>query len=163
MNGPLPCSARPADRHGGQQGPEDRVHRLGILEHLRDIRIQQYGQRSSAHFTGEPVRLRFRVVERVLRLEFLGSIRIRLDDGLSGLGKALEAMAKQGITMKYDTIHMVLGEGNFVLAVSEGSFAGKHVAFYDLFRVANGKIAKHWDTIEGIPARADWKNDNGKF
>jgi len=47
VNGPLPCSARPADRHGGQQGPEDRVHRLGILEHLRDIRIQQYGQRSS--------------------------------------------------------------------------------------------------------------------
>jgi predicted SnoaL-like aldol condensation-catalyzing enzyme len=26
-------------------------------------------------------------------------------------------------------------------------------AFYDLFRVENGKIAEHWDVIEPIPAR----------
>lgn len=87
----------------------------------------------------------------------------QIGDGLSGLGKALEAMAKQGITMKYDSIHKVLGEGNFVLTVSEGSFGGKHVSFYDLFRVENGKIAEHWDTIEAIPARDAWKNNNGKF
>ncbi|HEC19783.1 MAG TPA: hypothetical protein ENI97_10630 [Gammaproteobacteria bacterium] len=84
-------------------------------------------------------------------------------DGLSGLGTALEAMAKQGIAMKYDRIHKVLGEGNFVLVVSEGSFAGKHTAFYDLFRVQNGKIAEHWDTIETIPPRSEWKHSNGKF
>ena len=87
----------------------------------------------------------------------------QIGDGLSGLGQALEAMAKQGITMKYDTIHKVLGEGDFVLTVSEGQFGGKHVSFYDLFRVANGKIAEHWDTIEEIPSRANWKNANGKF
>jgi predicted SnoaL-like aldol condensation-catalyzing enzyme len=87
----------------------------------------------------------------------------QIGDGLSGLGQALEAMAKQGITMKYDTIHMVLGESDFVLTVSDGNFGGKHVSFYDLFRVANGQIAEHWDTIEEIPARADWKNSNGKF
>jgi predicted SnoaL-like aldol condensation-catalyzing enzyme len=29
--------------------------------------------------------------------------------------------------------------------------------------VENGKIAEHWDTIEEIPAREQWKNDNGKF
>ncbi len=84
-------------------------------------------------------------------------------DGLSGLGAALEAMAKQGVTMKYDTVHKVLGEGNFVLVVSEGSFADQPTAFYDLFRVANGKIAEHWDTIETIPPQAEWKNTNGKF
>jgi len=84
-------------------------------------------------------------------------------DGLSGLGAALEAMAKQGITMKYDRIHRVLGEGNFVLSVSEGTFAGKHSAFYDLFRVESGKIAEHWDTIETIPPKEQWQNDNGKF
>lgn len=84
-------------------------------------------------------------------------------DGLSGLGAALEAMAKQGITMKYDTVHKVLGEGNFVLVVSEGSFADQPTAFYDLFRVENGKIAEHWDTIETIPAPVEWKNTNGKF
>jgi predicted SnoaL-like aldol condensation-catalyzing enzyme len=87
----------------------------------------------------------------------------QIGDGLSGLGAALQAMAKQGVTMKYDRIHRVLGEGNFVLAVSEGQFAGRHSAFYDLFRVANNKIAEHWDVIETIPLRSDWKNQNGKF
>jgi predicted SnoaL-like aldol condensation-catalyzing enzyme len=87
----------------------------------------------------------------------------QIADRLSGLGAALEAMAKAGISMKYDRVHKVLGEGNFVLVVSEGQFAGKHSSFYDLFRVHNGKIAEHWDTIETIPPRAQWKNDNGKF
>jgi predicted SnoaL-like aldol condensation-catalyzing enzyme len=87
----------------------------------------------------------------------------QIADGLSGLGQALQAMAKAGITMKYDRIHRVLGEGNFVLVVSEGNFAGKHSSFYDLFRVQDGKIAEHWDTIETIPPRSEWKNENGKF
>lgn len=84
-------------------------------------------------------------------------------DKVSGLGAALKAMAEAGITMKYERVHRVLGEGNFVLVVSEGQFAGRHSAFYDLFRVQDGKIAEHWDTIEAIPPRAQWKNDNGKF
>jgi predicted SnoaL-like aldol condensation-catalyzing enzyme len=87
----------------------------------------------------------------------------QIADGLSGLGAALQAMAKQGVTMKYDRIHQVLGEGNFVLTISEGLFAGRHVAFYDLFRVANNKIAEHWDVIETIPPRTEWRNANGKF
>lgn len=87
----------------------------------------------------------------------------QIADGLAGLGAALDAMAKQGITMKYDRVHRVLGEGNFVLATSEGQLGGRHTAFYDLFRVENGKIVEHWDTIETIPPRAEWKNANGKF
>lgn len=87
----------------------------------------------------------------------------QIGDGLSGLGAALQAMAKAGITMKYSKVHKVLGEGNFVLTVSEGEFAGKPTSFYDLFRVEGGKIAEHWDTIETIPPRAEWKNANGKF
>lgn len=50
-----------------------------------------------------------------------------------------------------------------MLTASEGEFAGKPSAFYDLFRVENGKIAEHWDTIETIPSRSEWKNANGKF
>ena len=84
-------------------------------------------------------------------------------DGLSGLGAALEAMATQGITMRYTKIHRVLGEGNFVLVASEGSFADNHTAFYDLFRVKNGKIAEHWDVIETILPEEEHKNNNGKF
>jgi predicted SnoaL-like aldol condensation-catalyzing enzyme len=84
-------------------------------------------------------------------------------DGLSGLGAALAAMAKAGVSMKYERVHKVLGEGSFVLVISEGQFAGKHVAFYDLFRVQANKIAEHWDTIEPIPPQSEWKNANGKF
>lgn len=86
-----------------------------------------------------------------------------IPDQLSGLGKALGEWAKQGITMKYDTIHKVLGEGNFVLVVSEGHLAGRHTSFYDLFRVENGRIAEHWDVIEPIAPKESWKNNNGKF
>lgn len=84
-------------------------------------------------------------------------------DDLSGLGYALEEMAKQGIKMVYTENHLVLGEGNFVLSISDGSFGGKHVSFYDLFRVENNKIVEHWDIIESIPAKDKWKNNNGKF
>ncbi|MBB2671490.1 UNVERIFIED_ORG: putative SnoaL-like aldol condensation-catalyzing enzyme [Rhizobium esperanzae] len=87
----------------------------------------------------------------------------QIGDGLTGLGAALKAMADAGVTMKYDRVHKVLGKGDFVLTVSEGALAGKPTSFYDLFRVQNGKIAEHWDTIEAIPAKAEWKNQNGKF
>jgi predicted SnoaL-like aldol condensation-catalyzing enzyme len=87
----------------------------------------------------------------------------QIPDKLSGLGGALEALGKQGIFLKYDNVHKVLGEGNFVLVVSEGHFGKDYNAFYDLFRVENGKIAEHWDVIEAIPAKENWKNNNGKF
>lgn len=86
-----------------------------------------------------------------------------IPDQLSGLGATLEALGKQGIFLKYDKIHKVLGEGNFVLVVSEGHFGKDYNAFYDLFRVEDGKIAEHWDVIEPIPAKENWKNENGKF
>ena len=88
---------------------------------------------------------------------------ISIADGLSGLGAALDAMAKQGIQMIYDRTHMVLAEGNFVLGVSEGTFGGVPTSYYDLWRIENGKIAEHWDVMETIADPSTWKNSNGKF
>ena len=84
-------------------------------------------------------------------------------DGVSGLNAALGAMAEQGISMVYDEVHMVLAQGNFVLAVSEGTFGGEPTSYYDLWRVENGKIAEHWDVMETIADQSTWANDNGKF
>jgi predicted SnoaL-like aldol condensation-catalyzing enzyme len=85
-------------------------------------------------------------------------------DGLDGLGNALDYFAKNGLVMVYDKVHKILGEGNFVLTMSEGKFGkGEHVAFYDLFRLQNGQIVEHWDIIEPIPTKENWKNNNGKF
>lgn len=84
-------------------------------------------------------------------------------DKLSGLVNALEELAKQDGGMKFTRNHMIIGEGNFVLAVSEGYLNSEHVSFYDLWCVEDGKIAEHWDVIEPIPPRNQWKNQNGKF
>lgn len=85
-------------------------------------------------------------------------------DGLDGLGAALAYFAENGLVMAYDKVHKVLGEGNFVLTVSEGKFGkGDHVAYYDLFRVEDGLIVEHWDVIQTIPAKEEWQNTNGKF
>lgn len=84
-------------------------------------------------------------------------------DGVSGLNEALAALAEQNIQMIYTTTHQVLAQGNFVLAVSEGTFGGEPTAYYDLWRVENGKIAEHWDVMETIADESTWQNQNGKF
>ena len=47
--------------------------------------------------------------------------------------------------------------------VAEATFGGVPTAIYDLFRIESGKIAEHWDTLQAIPPRDQWKNSNGKF
>ena len=84
-------------------------------------------------------------------------------DGVSGLNEALAALAQQGIQMIYDETHMVLAQGNFVLAVSEGTYGGETTSYYDLWRVENDKITEHWDVMETIADQSTWQNDNGKF
>ena len=84
-------------------------------------------------------------------------------DGLSGLGAALEAMAKQGISMVYNKTHMVLADGDYALACSEGTFGGVPTTYYDLFRVENGFISEHWDVMETLADKSTWANENGKF
>lgn len=87
-------------------------------------------------------------------------------DGLDGFGAAMKSFAQNGMVMQYTKHHETLGEGNYVLSISEGNFGktpGDLVAYYDLFKVEDGLIVEHWDVIQTIPAKADWKNDNGKF
>ncbi len=84
-------------------------------------------------------------------------------DGVSGLNAALAALSEAGIEMIYDETHMILAQGNFVLAVSEGTYGGAPTSYYDLWRVENGKIAEHWDVMETIADSSTWQNENGKF
>jgi predicted SnoaL-like aldol condensation-catalyzing enzyme len=86
----------------------------------------------------------------------------QIKDGLSGLGEFFQYLASQNIVFKYSKLHKVLGEGNFVLTVSEGELMGKNQVFYDLFRVKDGKIVEHWDVIQEIPTEG-LAHDNGMF
>ncbi len=87
----------------------------------------------------------------------------RLTDGAASLRAVLEYPYEGGRLVDYQRIHRILAEGSFVLCVSEGENSGVHSAFYDLFRLSDGKIVEHWDTTEKIAPRSEWKNDNGKF
>ncbi len=84
-------------------------------------------------------------------------------DGLEGFGAFMAEMAKQGLSMEYAKVHKVIGEGNFVLTLSEGSFAGQPQAFYDLFRLSDGLIVEHWDIIAPMPGPDAPHNEAGKF
>lgn len=84
-----------------------------------------------------------------------------IGDGLASLGQALGEMAQAGQPLILRKTHRIIAEGNFVFTHSEGEFGGKHVAFADLFRLENGLIVEHWDTIQEVPAQAN--NSNGVF
>ena len=84
-------------------------------------------------------------------------------DTIPGLIAGLKALAAKGQAVVYKSVHKILGEGNFVLIVTAATFGETPTGIYDLYRIENGKIAEHWDTLEGIPPRGEWKNSNGKF
>jgi len=83
-------------------------------------------------------------------------------DGLEGIVAAVEALTAQDNMFQYTDIHAVLGEGNFVLTVSEGQWNNTTNAFYDLFRMEDGMIVEHWDVIQPVPTEG-LANDNGMF
>lgn len=85
-----------------------------------------------------------------------------IDNGLAGIQAAVEYLVSIDNMFQYTTIHKVIGEGNFVLTVSEGQWNGTTNAFYDLFRMENGKAVEHWDVIQPVPTTG-LANDNGMF
>ncbi|XEC93978.1 stalk domain-containing protein [Paenibacillus tarimensis] len=84
-------------------------------------------------------------------------------DGVSSLMEAFAALAEQGVTITYEKVHYIHGQGNFVLVMSEVNFDGQPTAVYDMYRIENGKIAEHWDIVEPILPEDQRANSNGKF
>jgi predicted SnoaL-like aldol condensation-catalyzing enzyme len=84
-------------------------------------------------------------------------------DGFLPLKLLLSTSTSGSEALVYTRLHRVLAEGNFVLAVSEGSCAGVRTSIYDLYRVEADKIVEHWDTLEAVAPPEEWKHDNGKF
>ncbi len=86
----------------------------------------------------------------------------QIDNGLQGIQDAVAYLTSINNMFQYNTIHKVVGEGNFVLTVSEGTWNGTSNAFYDLFRIENGKAVEHWDVIQPVPNEG-LANENGMF
>ena len=85
----------------------------------------------------------------------------RNSDGLPALRLMLTDATNKNI--HYNTFHRIFAEGSFVLSICEGFIGGIHSSLYDLFRVVDDKIVEHWDTVDVIAPRSEWKNENGKF
>jgi predicted SnoaL-like aldol condensation-catalyzing enzyme len=81
----------------------------------------------------------------------------KVADGLDGLRQAGAVLA----AYHYRRIAKLLGEGNFVLAISELDHDGRDAVVYDLFRVEGGKIVEHWDVTQPIPEKP--ANNNTMF
>jgi len=82
-------------------------------------------------------------------------------DGLDGLGAFVGYLQENNISFRYTKVHNVVAEGNFVMVQNEGEFGGTPTAFFDLFRIENGMIVEHWDTVQEIPE--EMAHDNGMF
>lgn len=156
-----------------------------VVEHWDNLQLKPASPNPSGHTmldgttavadlekTGENRALVRSFVDQVLVNGRLGELDRFVDsddfvehnpDMADGIASLREELSRNGRGRKYGRIHHLFAEGNFALSVVEGSLKGEHVSFYDLFRIANGKIVEHWDTVDEVPPRSEWVNDNGKF
>jgi predicted SnoaL-like aldol condensation-catalyzing enzyme len=83
-------------------------------------------------------------------------------DGPEGL-KAFVEFLKSNFPDARSEIKRVLAEGDYVIihvhSVRIPGTRGR--AIFDLFKLENGKIVEHWDTIQEIPESS--ANNNGMF
>lgn len=76
-----------------------------------------------------------------------------------GFGKRVEALPEG--SSRANTVRD-FQDCDYVFAHTDYSVFGPKIGF-DIFRFEDGKTADHWDTLETVPAREEWKNPNGKF
>ncbi|MEO1680473.1 MAG: nuclear transport factor 2 family protein [Pseudomonadota bacterium] len=155
-----------------------RVQDGQIAEHW-DVIIPEYAETASGRSqTDGPTEVVDRhktavnkaIVESFVRVVLMGGDTDKMENYISnGLYHQHNPVVKDGPEalkavlgeIENNRLHRVIGEGNFVLTQAEGTWNGKPVAIYDLFRVADSKIVEHWDVIQEIPA--EMAHANGMF
>lgn len=86
----------------------------------------------------------------------------QIGDGIEGLKSFVQGFEKSGSSMRYENIHRIVGQGNFVVSFSEMAIGTDRYAVFDIFRLEDGFIVEHWDNMEMVPPEDQWGN-NGKF
>ncbi|MEU6083776.1 nuclear transport factor 2 family protein [Streptomyces sp. NPDC047108] len=83
-------------------------------------------------------------------------------DGIEGFTAFTAGLAAEGKALTYGKVHRLIGQGNFVVTLSEADWGGTPMAVFDIFRLENGLVVEHWDNAEPIPTAAEASN-SGKF
>ncbi len=83
-------------------------------------------------------------------------------DGIEGLMAFASQLAEQGLSMRYDEVFKIVGQGNFVVSYSKVSMGDEQYAVFDIFRLEGDRIVEHWDNMEAILPPEQWGN-SGKF
>ena len=86
----------------------------------------------------------------------------QVGDGIEGFGAWVAELAADGKAMVYKYVHKVLAQGNFVVAYSLVQIGDEDYAVFDVFRLEDGLIVEHWDTMEPLP-RGEALVNQGKF
>jgi predicted SnoaL-like aldol condensation-catalyzing enzyme len=120
------------------------ANRQLVLDFYREVLIEGHLDRSGAYLGSE-----------------YRQHNPQVADGLDGLTAFFTHLRESGIPVSLDTIHRSIAEGNFVLLHVEGTIAGAPHAFFDLFRVEDGRVVEHWDVIQAVPA--EMPHQNGMF
>ena len=75
-----------------------------------------------------------------------------IPDGIVGFRRHLELRAAAGRPVRYRTITLMVGRGNYVATLSTAGSGGEAYRVFDLFRLAGGRIVEHWETAPGLGA-----------
>lgn len=85
-----------------------------------------------------------------------------VEDGMEGFKKLIDFL-RNNYPQAHSEIKKVFSDGDYVFihvhSIREPDTRGR--AIFDLFRLENGKIVEHWDTVQDIPEIS--ANPNGMF
>ena len=79
-------------------------------------------------------------------------------DGPAGVKALVEMLISQGVPKQKCEFKHVVAEADTVILHSRYEMAGKEWRFIDIYRVANGKLAEHWDAMMAMPDARSNKN-----
>ena len=86
-----------------------------------------------------------------------------IPDGVEEVIAFLEKLRAEGNGLEYDRIHRTVADGQFVLTHSEGRIAGARHAYFELWRVEDGKLVEMWDAILPVPEDDEARHRHGIF
>lgn len=72
-------------------------------------------------------------------------------DGPEGVKALVQMLIGQGVPKQQCTFKHVVAEGDIVFLHTRYEMAGKEWRFIDIYRIANGKLAEHWDAMMAMP------------